>query len=215
MKNQRTKEGMKKVRMVAFGVLTLISAIGSNALAADPIMTSLTSGAQAPVQIWGGDTATYPLTITRTNNGNMEIYLTASGLPAGATASFSPYPVVFTGGTPSAMATLQLSTAKGMPLGVSSLSVIGTDGASHNSITNTFNLDVTMCSAGVAQMANGCMCLAFSCTPGQNYFVQATTNLTSPVWTTLSTNNPVTNLLVFTDMDSTNYPMRFYRLSVP
>ncbi len=78
---------MKKVRMVAFGVLTLISAIGSNALAADPIMTSLTSGAQAPVQICGGDTATYPLTITRTNNGNMEIYLTASGLPAGATAS--------------------------------------------------------------------------------------------------------------------------------
>jgi hypothetical protein len=64
---------------------------------AEPFIDSLTIGAQSPVTINPGDTATYTLTISKHNRGNRAIYFSVSGLPAGLTASFSPSPLLFTG----------------------------------------------------------------------------------------------------------------------
>ena len=51
---------------------------------------------------------------------------------------------------------------------------------------------------------------------GQPYLVQATFDLASPVWTTLSTTNAgADGLFWFIDLDATNYPSRFYRTSTP
>jgi len=62
-------------------------------------------------------------------------------------------------------------------------------------------------------MANGDVCLSFPTVPGQSYLVQATTNLAQPQWTTICTTNAVSDLQVFVDVDSANYPCRFYRLA--
>ncbi len=52
--------------------------------------------------------------------------------------------------------------------------------------------------------------------PGQNYLVEATTNLAAPVWTTLvTTNGGTAGLFMLIDLDSTNYPARFYRAVTP
>ena len=51
---------------------------------------------------------------------------------------------------------------------------------------------------------------------GQAYVFQATTNLTSPVWTSLATNMPNGNgIFQFQDTQFTNRPLRFYRVTTP
>jgi len=207
---------MKKAGSIRLSVFTVISTLGYAALAADPLMTSLSIGSQSPKPLCGAGEVSYPIIITRSGNGNMEIYLKAVGLPADATAAFTPSPVLFTGTTPSATAMMVVTTAGPTPPGLHPFSVIATDGASHNSMTNTASLDASTCSPGTAVMANGCILVTFSGTPGSRCLLQATTNLAHPVWTTLCTTNfNLSGLLAFADLDSTNYPSRFYRLSLP
>ena len=51
---------------------------------------------------------------------------------------------------------------------------------------------------------------------GQAYVFQATTNLTSPVWTSLATNMPNgSGIFQFQDTQFTNRPLRFYRVTTP
>ena len=49
--------------------------------------------------------------------------------------------------------------------------------------------------------------------PGQFYIVDATTNLTKPntIWIPIATNQAVSNILIFTDPEGTNFDRRFYR----
>ena len=50
--------------------------------------------------------------------------------------------------------------------------------------------------------------------PNATYSIQAATNLVAPDWTTIATTNTdPSGLLNFTDLDSTYYPCRFYRIS--
>ena len=51
--------------------------------------------------------------------------------------------------------------------------------------------------------------------PGQTYVVQASTNLGSTNWASISTNSAVSNLLHFVDLKATNFHQRFYRVVVP
>jgi hypothetical protein len=56
--------------------------------------------------------------------------------------------------------------------------------------------------------------LGFSNAP---YFIEATTNLNPPIaWQTISTNTSSSNgLYQFIDANSTNFPIRFYRVRSP
>jgi hypothetical protein len=61
-------------------------------------------------------------------------------------------------------------------------------------------------------------CARLNCAaiPNSTYSIQATTNLIAPVWTTIATATAGPNgVCNFTDLDSTNYPCRFYRISAP
>jgi hypothetical protein len=63
---------------------------------------------------------------------------------------------------------------------------------------------------------NGCFSVSFPGFPGNSYIIQATTNLSNPVWVSLVTTNAgVNGLVVFMDADSPNYPCRFYRSVSP
>ena len=179
---------------------------------ADSSLSTLSVGAQSPPDACRGSSAARLVTVTRTGNGNMDTYLQAAGLAFGAMASFSPNPIRFSGSASSATATLTLTSSSQTPPGANSFTVIATDGASHNSRTNTVSFDLTLCSPGLAPMTDGCMCMAFAGAPGQTSAVQATTNLFAPNWITLCTTNLGTNsLFVFTDADAPKYPSRFYR----
>jgi hypothetical protein len=53
-------------------------------------------------------------------------------------------------------------------------------------------------------------------TPGEVYWVQAAANLRVAIWQNISTNLGGTNgVFHFDDADSTNYPMRYYRVAKP
>jgi hypothetical protein len=147
----------------------------------------------------------------------MEVYLSAPGLPLGATATFSPGSIRFIGSSGSSgTATMTVWTTEGTPPGPNPFRVVAEDGGSHNLETNFTQLDVTLTSPGLAKMASGGICMAFKAMPGASCSIQAAADLAAPVWTTLCTTNTGTNsLLIFADMDATNYPVRFYRLATP
>ena len=69
---------------------------------------------------------------------------------------------------------------------------------------------------GIAANGNGSFTISFQGTPGQMYRVQATANLPTTNWLTISTNLAATNgVWSFTDFFATNYTARFYRSVTP
>jgi len=70
----------------------------------------------------------------------------------------------------------------------------------------------------VSQTLNGdgSITLQFAGIPNYTYWVEATTNLVTPVWVPISTNTAGPNgQWIFTDTNATNYPSRFYRTQKP
>jgi hypothetical protein len=70
---------------------------------------------------------------------------------------------------------------------------------------------------GITTLPDGNAQISFAGVPGRNYVVQAATNLSPPIfWQTLATNAAGTDgLWSFVDVDSTNYPARYYRSALP
>src|SRR6516164_6125325 len=92
---QRQRHRLKQW-LVSLCTRSALLALGGNVLAA-PILTSVTSGPQTPDPVQPGSNATYTVTVSRTGYGNIDVYLSATNLPAGVSATFSPIPVHFTG----------------------------------------------------------------------------------------------------------------------
>jgi hypothetical protein len=69
---------------------------------------------------------------------------------------------------------------------------------------------------GVSRNPDGSMTVSFVGALGAAYWVQATTNVVSGTWVTLGTNTPGDDgTWSFTDLEASNYPLRFYRTSKP
>jgi hypothetical protein len=87
--------------------------------------------------------------------------------------------------------------------------------------TNTVNvtvnaLNVSASLTNITPLSDGTMQIIASGYPGTNYWIQATTNISIPPWTTIATNAALANgLIQFTDLCAPDYMMRFYRLAVP
>src|SRR5258707_3487148 len=129
----KQKENLQKTqRTTSFGSIIIMAAfLATNAnVLAGPTLTSFGAGPQIPAPVCRGSNATYVVTVSRTGNGNMDVYLSASGLPMGVSASFSPNPVHFSGSAAEATATLTLSTASYTPPGSSPITIRADDGAS-------------------------------------------------------------------------------------
>ena len=82
-------------------------------------------------------------------------------------------------------------------------------------LTRTFNAPPSMISP--LTLSNGVTVLNGSGFSNAPYFIEATTNLNPPIpWQTISTNTSDTNgVYQFIDIDSTNFPIRFYRVRSP
>jgi Zn-dependent metalloprotease len=83
-----------------------------------------------------GGSVSSTVTATLTNGSAQTVALTASGLPAGATASFSPASITSAGGT----STLTIATSASTPSGTYAVTVTGTGASSTR--TTTFSLTV-------------------------------------------------------------------------
>ncbi|MDE3100445.1 MAG: RICIN domain-containing protein, partial [Verrucomicrobiota bacterium] len=82
-----------------------------------------------------GNNATFTVTVSDTNDLQTRVTLGASGLPAGATASFSPSPVVGNG-----TSTMTITTSSSTPAGTYTLTITGTDGT----LTHTTTISLTV-----------------------------------------------------------------------
>ena len=125
-------------------VVRVFLALASASVAvADPVLDSVTVGAQSPSSINAGSNAAYTVTVARTGLEDLDAYLTCSGLPSGATASFSPSFVHFAENTTtSRTSTLTISTTASTPTGVYTFTVTARGGDSSITRTNTGTLTI-------------------------------------------------------------------------
>ncbi|MEH1099474.1 S8 family peptidase [Micromonospora sp. CPCC 205561] len=107
------------------------------------VSVSPTSGSTAP-----GGSVTATVATATTNGSAQSVSLSASGLPSGATASFSPATVTSGGSS-----TLTISTSASTPPGTYSVTVTGT--AASGSRTATYSLTVTGTGGGGCSGSNG------------------------------------------------------------
>lgn len=85
-----------------------------------------------------GSNATYTATLNASGGFTNAVSLTATGLPTGATASFSPSSVSGSG-----TSTLTLSTASTTPTGTYTITITGTSGSLTHSVTTTLVVNAT------------------------------------------------------------------------
>src|SRR5271168_1296246 len=88
--------------------------------------------------IIAGGTATYTVSVAPVNGFSGTVNLTASGLPAGASPTFSPASIGTSGNS-----TLTITTTGGTPTGTSTLSITGTSG----SLTHSANPSLSVTSS--------------------------------------------------------------------
>src|SRR5882724_910521 len=96
------------------------------------------AAAPASVSIVQGNTGTSTITTAVSGGFNSAISLSASGLPAGVTAAFSPNPIAAPG---SGSSTLTFTVSAGATLGTSTVTITGTGGSTTH--TTTVSLTVT------------------------------------------------------------------------
>lgn len=86
--------------------------------------------------IKAGASAKFPLTLTPLNTFSGSVALTVSGCPSSSTCAFSPNPVTVTSPNSSTSA-FTVSTTKRIPPGTYAITITGTSGSLHHSITVT------------------------------------------------------------------------------
>jgi len=116
------------------------------------------SATPASQTVTQGGSTTYTATITAINSFGGVVTFSASGLPTGATATFSPTTV-----TGSGSSTMTVTTASSTPAGTSTITITGTSGSTVHSTTVTlvvnspsdFTISATPASLTVARGTRG------------------------------------------------------------
>ena len=188
---------------------------------ADPFIINVSVGPQSPAALSAGGTATYTVSLTKTNSGSIVAYLSISNLPSGATASFSTNPVLFSSKTSSSQtSTLSIATSASLADGTYPFTVISRDGGSGNTCTGTGTLIVgngapqvqAPLIVSISLLANKTPQIVVKGSANAQYQILVTSNLGSPSWASVTTNVTDSNgLFSFTDLGSAQYPTRFYR----
>lgn len=121
-------------KLVLAGLLLLLTAAGV-AYAAQPAKPGITLGiSPASQSITRGQAATYTVAITSTGGFTGKVTLTASGLPSGASAAFSPTSVTLTSGS-TGSSTLTVSTTSSTPIASSTITIKGVSGTVNGTVT--------------------------------------------------------------------------------
>jgi hypothetical protein len=211
---------MKSQKLVYFAALALALSCGANALAA-PTRVTVAVGTQAPSPSDPGSPAAYSVTITKSGKKSVTVSLSASGLPAGVTAFFRQNSFTFPAGSRSAQTLLTLSTPGNLAPGTYPITVMGTYNHGVRGVTATLVVGGTSI-VGPPPAITSLKCLpdgsaSLSCAgvAGQTFYVQATPDLGSPAWTTISTNSTdAAGACLVVETGGANHSSRFYRTFV-
>ena len=215
---------MKSQKLLYLATLALALSCGANALAASSSVT-LAVGSQAPSPSDPGSPAAYSVGLTKSGKKSQTVSLSASGLPAGVTAFFRPSSITFPAGTRSSAQTLlTLSTPDTLAAGSYPFSVIGTyqHGAKRVTATGTLVIAAAPVIVGPPPTVTSLECLPdgsarLTCAGlvDQTFYVQATPDVGSPAWTTISTNRTdAAGACLVVETGGANHSSRFYRTSV-
>jgi hypothetical protein len=214
---------MKVQRFLTLASLSALLLPATPVFAA-PTLSAITIGAQAPASAIPGDSVKYQLTVCRAGSGSLDAYLSMIGLPVAVLATFDPVVVRFHSNSPATLgATLILSTSTSMAAGTYPFTVVARHGSSSKfqqtqgvlTLGNSPRVQIQPLLL-IESGPEGQMRLSGSTAPGQVLSIEATTDLGSGVWTTLSTNTAdFSGVFEFIDVDATNFWSRFYRTSSP
>ncbi|QNE17996.1 hypothetical protein F1D05_09010 [Kribbella qitaiheensis] len=128
------------------GLLLLLTAAGV-AYGAKPAKPGITLGiSPASQSITQGKSATYTVAITSAGGFTGKVTLTASGLPSGASAAFSPSSVTLTSGS-TGSTTLTISTTSSTPIASSTITVRGTSGNVSGTVVAGLTVNAPLSSA--------------------------------------------------------------------
>src|SRR4030095_5743735 len=121
------------------GALTHTTTVSLVVSAQPPPPDFTISGSPTTQTVIAGNATTYTASVGALNGFGGVVTLSASGLPAGATAGFSPATVTGTGNS-----TLTVTTGGNIPAGSSTLTITGTSG----SVTHTATVALIVTTAG-------------------------------------------------------------------
>src|SRR3954453_15756823 len=172
----RTRRAPRLV-LVFVAILGLLGVAATAVYAASTPKPSLALGVNPTSQsVQQGQTASYTITTTGSNGFAGSVALSVSGLPTGATATFTPSATKLSTSVPKATSTLVVTTTKTTKTGSSTLTVTGVSGSLRSSLTVSL--------AGTAPR-NGSFSLAAApssavVAPGQTAVSTMTVNRTAP-----------------------------------
>lgn len=173
----------RSVKLVLIGLAVLLSAGGAitAALAAQPPKPGLTlQTSPASQSITRGQSAGYTVSVTSTGGFTGSVALSASGLPSGATTSFSPASVNLASSGSTATATMTVSTATSTPAGSYTVTVTATSGKVSGSVTAGLTVNVAL--SGSITMSATPSSVTMGAGSTAVYTAQLTrTNLSGPV----------------------------------
>jgi hypothetical protein len=172
---------------------------------------------QWPAVSQPGTVLRYQVTVTRSGEGELEVSLSALGLPHGATVTFSPSVLRFTGRAPVSMsATMTVTCPEVMTIDDNSFSVIGS--TRRESVTSTKG------GSALASVQTGTPVLFFDLANGQDitlrgmgvsgvtYQIETASDLRNPSWTKVGPSTADGNgRFIFNDTVKKNLPAQFYR----
>jgi uncharacterized membrane protein len=122
------------VKLLLIGLLAMLVPAGALLAAGQTVKPGITLQiSPASQSIERAKTASYVVTATSTGGFSGAVVLSASGLPAGSSAAFSPSSVTLSSGSPgsqgtTATATMTVSTTQSTPIGTYSLGIKGVSG---------------------------------------------------------------------------------------
>ena len=166
-------------QLLIAGLLLLLTAAGL-AYAAQPPKPGITLGVSPASQsVTRGQSAGYTVTVTSTGGFTGAVSLSASGLPSGASAAFSPTSVTLTSGSTASTA-LTVSTSSTTPIGSVTITIKGVSGK----LSETVNAGLTVNAPLSSTLAMTATPASVTLAPGSTavFTVQLTrTNFPGPV----------------------------------
>ncbi|MDB6109695.1 MAG: hypothetical protein JWR69_1445 [Pedosphaera sp.] len=209
-------------RLVVLAALGLAGLLATPQARASSTLTSVSVGEQLIGVVNPGGTASFPVTVTRTGAGRLDVELSISGLPAGATATFLPAQVTFTGNKPdSQTAIVTITTPASFARGRSCFSVIATelDHNDHHPIKTATAANAMYVGVGhvcLTKMPDSTFRVGCAGAPGELLLLQSSPSIIAPVWTTIATNTTdASGWFTWQAPDTTNSQCRFYRTVKP
>ncbi|GAA1617271.1 MULTISPECIES: hypothetical protein [Kribbella] len=142
-----TRTAPRRVIRFVIAGLCLVLAVAGLAYAAQPAKPGLSLGiSPAGQSVTRGQTATYTVSVTSTGGFTGAVSLSASGLPSGASGTFSPPSVTLASGG-KAQTTLTMNTGSTTPIGSFTFTVQGASGKVSGTVSATLTVNAPVSSS--------------------------------------------------------------------